>query len=435
MEKNNGTTYKHVDKSRYKAHRQNKCRRITHCLKGRSMVSLLMAGLLTVTQPVLMYAADVDLTAEVTDETVEGESPPIEDNLEWADDSSESTTSSEDDSMNINSDENENDSVADFTDTPAFEYDNSSEGNNENSMTEEINSSLLWEGIIAECANQNISVCIQKEDSSVLGDTDILTVKSLNDDLKKEIENKAQSQKIGVSISSIWAFSLRRDDGNGVEKESSASYKIQIQMPDISIFQGAKLYHQKENGDVEEISYLSGSAADNQQCIEFVSSGGLGNFLFADVVEEDLSVVDSESNDLTVIDDTTANENMEQDLTVNDTDDAGQDLKASEEQKYNENAGEVAPIIIDDFNVTFVSGADKVNGKNVWSPSDPMLGHAFIYRVDYTMSGVFSTDVGAFKIEVPLHILKNKNGEWADNFNCPYSMRDTVSETDNPDFV
>lgn len=445
MERNNGTTYKHTDKSRCKTHKQNECRRIAHCLKGRSMASLLMAGLLTVTQPVLMYAADVDLTAEVTDETVEGESPPIEDNLEWADDSSESMTSSEDDSVNINSDDNENDSVADFTDAPDFECDNNSEGSNENNMTEEMNSSLSWDGIIAECANQNISVHIQKEDSSEIGDTDILTVKSLNDDLKKEIENKAQSQKIGVSISSIWAFSLRRDDGNGVEKESNASYKIQIQMPDISIFQGTKLYHQKENGDVEEMSYLSGSAADNQQCIEFVSSGGLGNFLFANVVEEDLSVVDSESNDLTVIDDATANENMEQDLTVNDTDEADNtehDLTINdtssaenEEQKNNENAGEVAPIIIDDFNVTFVSGADKVNGKNVWSPSDPMLGHAFIYRVDYTMSGVFSTDVGAFKIEVPLHILKNKNGEWADNFNCPYSMRDTVSEKDNPDFV
>ncbi len=54
------------------------------------------------------------------------------------------------------------------------------------------------------------------------------------------------------------------------------------------------------------------------------------------------------------------------------------------------------------------------NEKNVWAPSDPAAGHAFIYRVDYTMSGAFSTDIGAFKIELPLHILKDKSGNWAD---------------------
>ena len=51
------------------------------------------------------------------------------------------------------------------------------------------------------------------------------------------------------------------------------------------------------------------------------------------------------------------------------------------------------------------------------------------------MSGKFSTDIGAFKIEVPLHILKDKDGNWADTFHCPYRLSSELSENDVPDFV
>ena len=96
---------------------------------------------------------------------------------------------------------------------------------------------------------------------------------------------------------------------------------------------------------------------------------------------------------------------------------------------------EVTPIIIDGFDASFTSGASLINGKYVWNPSDPATGHMFIYRLDYTMSGTFSTDKGAFKIEVPLHILKDRNGNWADTFDCPYRMESEITETDSPDFV
>lgn len=95
----------------------------------------------------------------------------------------------------------------------------------------------------------------------------------------------------------------------------------------------------------------------------------------------------------------------------------------------------VAPIIIDKFNASFVSGASLTDGKYVWNPSDSASGHMFVYRIDYTMSGTFSTDKGAFKIEVPLHILKDRDGNWADTFDCPYSLESELSSDDNPDFV
>lgn len=95
----------------------------------------------------------------------------------------------------------------------------------------------------------------------------------------------------------------------------------------------------------------------------------------------------------------------------------------------------VEPIIIDSFNVSFSSGAKLTDGKYVWNPTDPVSGHMFVYTVSYIVSGTFSTDKGAFKIELPLHILKDRDGNWADTFDCPYQMESEITEADNPDFV
>ena len=95
----------------------------------------------------------------------------------------------------------------------------------------------------------------------------------------------------------------------------------------------------------------------------------------------------------------------------------------------------VEPIIIDEFNARFLSGAKLTEGKYVWNPTDSAANHMFVYQLDYTMSGVFSTDRGAFKIEVPLHILKDRAGNWADSFDCPYPLETELTEEDSPDFA
>ena len=95
----------------------------------------------------------------------------------------------------------------------------------------------------------------------------------------------------------------------------------------------------------------------------------------------------------------------------------------------------VEPIIIDEFNARFLSGAKLIDGKYVWNPTDSAENHMFVYHLDYTMSGVFSTDRGAFKIEVPLHILKDRDGNWADTFDCPYPLETELTEEDTPDFA
>ena len=93
-------------------------------------------------------------------------------------------------------------------------------------------------------------------------------------------------------------------------------------------------------------------------------------------------------------------------------------------------------VVIDSFQCFVADGADKVDGRYVYYPSTSSSGHSFIYRIEYAMSGQFSSEKGAFKIEVPLHILKDRDGNWADEFDCPYFMEsEFTEEMGTPDFA
>lgn len=163
--------------------------------------------------------------------------------------------------------------------------------------------------------------------------------------------------------------------------------------------------------------------------------------------ESDSNMVDNQddadsSGDLTVNDsdkmaigETEIQDSENSDRQNEDVIDSASAEKSTDITDNNTPGDSVEPVSIDNFKVLFVSGADNIDGQTVWNPSDPAAGHSFIYRAEYTMSGKFSTDVGAFKIEVPLHILKDKDGNWADTFQCPYRLSSELSENDVPDFV
>lgn len=474
-------------------------------MKKNKVIALLMAGVMTILQPASIYAADM------TEEAFAFESESVNDDLQSEQETVEDNSGSGifDDGGGFTSDFDTADteeSVEDNSGGDAFIT--SSETVSEDITTDEPNTqtnpfSLTWNVVVSECNEQNVLTEIKKEDGTELSSSEILILNSINQDAKKELENKIQKQMIGICVSGAWAFNLARKDESGNDVEKNAAYRIQIKMMDVSKFKNMRLYHQKENGDMEEITFTSGISEDDMQKLEFVSSNGLGNFIFAGI-EKDLTVNDSvnESVDETIESSNSDNEKESNseggNLTVkdisnsdsNDSDDNSDSKQDSEntesdsatensnsgkpsnqdentvdtssnlqaEENSNNNADDVAdklsseenaeknteenkpedtviPIDISEFHVAFVSGADKIDDKYIWNPSDSAAGHSFIYRVNYTMSGTFSTDVGAFKIEVPLHILKDKDGNWADTFTCPYGLRSSITENDNPDFV
>ena len=423
-------------------------------MKKNKVIALLMAGVMTILQPASIYAADM------TEEAFAFESESVNDDLQSEQETVEDNSGSGifDDGGGFTSDFDTADteeSVEDNSGGDAFIT--SSETVSEDITTDEPNTqtnpfSLTWNGVVSECNEQNVLTEIKKEDGTELSSSEILILNSINQDAKKELENKIQKQMIGICVSGAWAFNLARKDESGNDVEKNAAYRIQIKMMDVSKFKNMRLYHQKENGDMEEITFTSGISEDDMQKLEFVSSNGLGNFIFAGI-EKDLTVNDSvnESVDETIESSNSDNEKESNseggNLTVkdisnsdsNDSDDNSDSKQDSEntesdsatensnsgkpsnqdentvdtssnlqaEENSNNNADDVAdklsseenaeknteenkpedtviPIDISEFHVAFVSGADKIDDKYIWNPSDSAAGHSFIYRVNYS---------------------------------------------------
>lgn len=406
-------------------------------VKRNKVVAMLMAGLMAVSpisQPVSIYASESDVETVVQEELSEEvqEEPAAE--PEISDESTElEESSAPQEDIDINYDDSGGDMFSDGSTEDLSVFDTEEQ--------EATVQSLQWTGRINET---DITAKLSCESGSEMDASDILDIKETEKEAKKELETKISAMAVNSCASVKFGFDVSRKDKNGEEKKKNISYKISLNMADISAMKGLKLYHQKENGDMEELTFTAGSDENGGQKVEFVSAEGLGSFVFAEIsedltVNEETNTSDAPKNDTAVQD---SEENIE-DLTVN-TENISEEPQVTEEDTAAGNtqenpdadpAGSVVPVDISEFQVSFVSGAENADGKNVWNPSDPTKGHSFIYRVNYTMSGTFSTDIGAFKIELPLHILKDKNGNWADVFNCPYWLRSEVTEEDNPDFV
>lgn len=91
---------------------------------------------------------------------------------------------------------------------------------------------------------------------------------------------------------------------------------------------------------------------------------------------------------------------------------------------------------VEQFNVVFSDGATKNSASQwVWNPTESASGHLFVYNLSYSVSGIVSDEPGALRFELPLHILKDRDGNGADTFECPYISKSEVQEGDDVDFV
>ncbi len=114
--------------------------------------------------------------------------------------------------------------------------------------------------------------------------------------------------------------------------------------------------------------------------------------------------------------------------------------RADPEIANNDAAVDVEDVIIDKFNISFVSGASRTkdadgNISYVWNPSESVSGHSFVYRADYSLSGVDMIPAGNYVLRLPLNILKDRDGNYADKFECAYPASSEVSKDDDVDFV
>ena len=445
-------------------------------MKRNRVVAMLMAGIMAISQPVSIYASEDNIneiqtqTEDDSGGSINEESQEISDALQEPEISNEFEAEQKQEDSTIQQEaQNEepgNESTEDQGDFSVEDFSDGDQKSNDIAYPSDENTTkeLDWSGCLTGFDNSNIKIFISCEDGTDMEKDDILSVTDMNEKELEKIASKINEQFVDSSVSTISAFDIKRMDANNTEKENNKSYRITVLANDASKIKEAHLYHQIEDGSMEELTFTLGSTEKGEQKIEFVSSGGLGVFSFVNVEknsssesQDGVEPTDSDkevNNDMAAEEENKENDISESKNTTPDLNvDESQSKEKSDEKSDNKNDDEskttakadmeikedkdeaVTPVSIDEFHVSFVSGANSIDGKNVWNPSDPVSGHAFIYRVDYTMSGVFSTDIGAFKIELPLHILKDKDGNWADTFNCPYRIRTDNMGDDAPDFV
>lgn len=87
-------------------------------------------------------------------------------------------------------------------------------------------------------------------------------------------------------------------------------------------------------------------------------------------------------------------------------------------------ANEGDEVTIQSFTAEVHGGATLESGKYVYTPYSMNSGHEFVYRLSYQFSGIGSLPVDSVEIRIPLHIFKNRNDVWDDNFMLPIP-RDT----------
>ena len=270
-----------------------------------------MAGLMAaspISQPVSIYASESDVETVVQEELSEEvqEEPAAE--PEISDESTElEESSAPQEDIDINYDDSGGDMFSDGSTEDLSVFDTEEQ--------EATVQSLQWTGRINET---DITAKLSCESGSEMDASDILDIKETEKEAKKELETKISAMAVNSCASVKFGFDVSRKDKNGEEKEKNISYKISLNMDDISAMKGLKLYHQKENGDMEELTFTAGSDENGGQKVEFVSAEGLGSFVFAEIsedltVNEETNTSDAPKNDTAVQD---SEENIE-DLTVN----------------------------------------------------------------------------------------------------------------------
>ncbi|WP_173553221.1 MSCRAMM family protein, partial [Sharpea azabuensis] len=91
---------------------------------------------------------------------------------------------------------------------------------------------------------------------------------------------------------------------------------------------------------------------------------------------------------------------------------------------------------IESFKATLEKGAVLNNGKYIWNTKTDADDHRFVFRVDYSMSGVKELEPGAIKIWIPKTILKDRSGKYADYMDLSIPSEDeynSASEEDKKD--
>ena len=305
-------------------------------MKLRQTISLILACMMAaLQQSSIVYASDIE--NNVTQESVED----VGSNTENIEDINESTEAvNENESVEISDDLQSNDTESSMEENTANQQDN---GTVEDEITDDIfsdgstgNNLSASEDYLSDLTvrdNDNKDDNTNNEVKNLLsanvilpnGQTDKVTVSRKNgfnegdklivnylegEELDKcinginDTKNANQDSKndSDVEIDSILPLHMVIADANGNEIQGEENYEIKISEANTNsaeFFKNLKLFHQKQTGEWEEISWNTGNDAETGLTFIDWTSQNLGNFVF---VKEKVQSVKNEEADVTVED-------------------------------------------------------------------------------------------------------------------------------------
>ena len=90
---------------------------------------------------------------------------------------------------------------------------------------------------------------------------------------------------------------------------------------------------------------------------------------------------------------------------------------------------------ITNFSVHLVSGADNIgtddNPDYVWVATRHDAEHRFVYQMDYDLSGEGFLAPNTIQFVIPKYIIKDRNNNWANNYELAIPINTDVPEDDN----
>ena len=305
-------------------------------MKLRQTISLILACMMAAVQPSsIVYASDIE--NNITQESV----GDVGSNTENVEDINESTEAvNENESVEISDDTQSNDTENSMEENTANQQDN---GTVEDENTDDIfsdgstgNNLSASEDYLSDLTvrdNDNKDDNTNNEVKNLLsadvilpnGQTDKVTVSRKNgfnegdklivnylegEELDKcinginDTKNANQDSKndSDVEIDSILPLHMVIADANGNEIQGEENYEIKISEANTNsaeFFKNLKLFHQKQTGEWEEISWNTGNDAETGLTFIDWTSQNLGNFVF---VKEKVQSVKNEEADVTVED-------------------------------------------------------------------------------------------------------------------------------------
>ena len=116
---------------------------------------------------------------------------------------------------------------------------------------------------------------------------------------------------------------------------------------------------------------------------------------------------------------------------ISGEEDGGSTSIESENTQVKGSAGKVT---IETLNTEIFRGADlqstdeNGNKSYSWTAKSSAKGHDFAYRVNYATSGEGELEVDEFHFTMPIHVIKDKNGSWADEYEMSLPTEDEFEE-------